>query len=286
MILAVAAVRNRKAKTLRALRSLSDNSTDIGFVIVDDGSEDGTPEAIEEQFADAHLVYGDGTLYWAGAMALGLRQARARAKHDAEGVLLFNDDVEFNAGAVDRMVELAAANPGSAIVGSTLAGLTNPVATYGGLKRASRWRPLKFELVDSSRGPVECDTFNGNSVFLPMQLWDAVEGIDDYFTHVFGDLDLGLRLKRLGYKIIQIDGAVGYCPRDHVRKAWLQPGLSLQERWDRISDPRGAPLLEYVYFGRRHAPLTWPLWIVATYGKLLLAAVASAARGEPRSRQR
>jgi len=63
---------NRKAKTLESLRLLfaQDLPPDVSLQVylVDDGSTDGTGEAIAQTYPQVTILSGTGSLFWNGGM--------------------------------------------------------------------------------------------------------------------------------------------------------------------------------------------------------------------------
>src|SRR6266478_5411898 len=93
----VAPVHNRKAITLQCLKSLSridKRGLDVHTVIVDDGSTDGTGDAIRNQYPEVDVIDGDGNLWFTEGTNLGIRRA---LMSDPKYVLLINDDQVFDA---------------------------------------------------------------------------------------------------------------------------------------------------------------------------------------------
>ena len=77
----VAPVHNRRDITLQCLRSLArinKDGLDVHIIIVDDGSTDGTSEAIAKQFPDVEIVKGDGNLCFTEGTNVGVRAALER----------------------------------------------------------------------------------------------------------------------------------------------------------------------------------------------------------------
>ena len=90
----------------RCLESLRGLET----VVVDHGSTDGTLELVARRFPDAIVLRRENRGYGAGLNA-GVRASSGRY------VLLLNSDAWAEAGAVERLVEFADANPSAAYVG-------------------------------------------------------------------------------------------------------------------------------------------------------------------------
>lgn len=66
------------------------------LVLVDDGSSDGTSEAIEEILGDrVSIVKGNGALWWAGGVNAGFDRVRNLSAAPSDLLLIINDDVIF-----------------------------------------------------------------------------------------------------------------------------------------------------------------------------------------------
>src|SRR5918998_6020285 len=78
-IAALAACHNRRRKTLSALEALFNQKLPPGVslrvYLLDAGSTDGTPHAVQNAFPEVELLRGDGSLFWNGGMRLAFSQA-------------------------------------------------------------------------------------------------------------------------------------------------------------------------------------------------------------------
>ena len=98
---------NRKEKTLVCLNSFFEADMPKGYefdiYLVDDGSTDGTSEAVKENYPNIEIIKGNGNLYWAGGMRLAWTTALERKDYDA--FLLLNDDVILFDDFLDNLIK-------------------------------------------------------------------------------------------------------------------------------------------------------------------------------------
>jgi GT2 family glycosyltransferase len=256
-------VYNRRESTLACLRTLFAQSEveqlELAVYLVDDGSTDGTQEAVAGEFPMVRLLSGDGTLFWSGGMR---RAFGAALEKGYPAYLWLNDDTILKADALRTILDahqwVCKEHSGAGvIVGSTLCPDSGE-HTYGGVVRTGRLRRLGFRLVTPSHQPIRCHTFNGNVVLVPDSIARRVGSISPEFTHGFSDRDYGLRAEKLGFKCWVAPGYVGHCGRNPPAR-WTDSSMPFGERWSLFTSPKGLPPREWATYARRHGGPLWPI---------------------------
>ncbi len=271
-ITAILASHNRRSQTVACLTSVFrqrlDGDVELEIVLVDDGSSDGTAEEVHARFPQVTVVHGDGSLYWAAAMARAEREAAASRP---EYLLWLNDDVVLEPDALATLLEASRASPSSIVVGALRDPGTGDI-TYSGVRRRG-WHPLRFERVEPDGSLARCDTFNGNVVLVPRAIYEALGGIDDRFSHAAADFDYGLRALRLGFGCLVAPKPVGECARPTVTYPWRDRELAVRERWRLLFDRKGLPPRSLARYLRRHGGPLWPIYWAAPYARAAFASL-------------
>ena len=264
---------NRREKTLTCLKSLFlaylPEGYHISVFLVDDGSTDGTGEAVKNKFPRVNVSQGNGNLFWAGGMRLAWQEA---SKFNYDSYLLLNDDTILYSHAINLLIDahtyaLEKFNQGGIYVGSTKDPVTKEF-TYGGHKLlskiSSRSQPVKPQagIIKS------CDFANGNILLVSNNVFGSIGILSDKFTHSVADYDYTLTATKKGIPLLVCSDYCGACADDHG-KNWLPGSYPVSERIKYLRSPKQLAYREYLFYIKRHFPFYWPISFLTLWAKTL-----------------
>lgn len=266
---------NRKAKTLACLDALFASTLPEGYsldvLLVDDGSTDGTEQAVRERFPQVNIIKGDGNLYWNGGMRVAFATAM---KKGFDYYLWLNDDTLLYPASIQALLttaeDIQAKQGKSVIVVGSSQDANDGQLTYGGMLRPRKWKTTTFSLIEPSDVPVECETMNGNCVLIPSEVAHAVGNIEPKFAHAMGDLDYGLRARYLGFSVWVMAGFAGTCSNNAATGSFNDASLPVTVRLRKMMQPTGLPPSSWRVFTQRHAGALWPIFWLWPYAKVML----------------
>lgn len=265
---------NRKNKTLKCLEKLHFNNASnlfhLDVFLVDDGSTDGTSEAVTEFFPEVRIINGNGNLYWNRGMSLAWRTA---GYSGYDYYLWLNDDVELFDCSVLKLIEIyenSSLKKPFILIGSTCDPISGQV-TYGGAKRSDILiKKLRFDLINPGAHLISADTMNGNIVLVPEDISNNLTGLDQQFNHALGDTDFGLRAINAGYSLHVAPSFYGTCSHNSVANSYLDKNLSKKVRFKKMLSPKGLPVQDWAIFCRRHTGKLWLIYFLWPYFKFLI----------------
>jgi GT2 family glycosyltransferase len=197
---------NGRADTLACLRSLSRCSyPNARILAVDNGSADGSEEAVRGAFPDLPLLQTGANLGFAGGNNVGIAWA---LEQGADWVLLLNNDTEVEPGLLTAMMERARRDAGVGVVGASIEYFDSPgrLWAYGGGRfnlASGRVRHIQRVVGDEqllTRGHVHFYV-TGCAMLLRRDLLERVGALDTSYFHFCEDADLCLRAEQAGYTI-------------------------------------------------------------------------------------
>jgi GT2 family glycosyltransferase len=170
---------------------------------------------VQTEHPNVVLLQGDGSLYWTGAMHLGIEYILAHAAAD-DFVLLLNDDLVFAQDLVERLVEAAGHHPGS-LIQAVESCLDDPdLIWHGG--RKMNWWTAKQRLVNHHRrisefSPDHCEPsayLTGRGVLVPLEVFRTAGNFDARYQQS-GDLEFSRRAAKADYSLLVFYGASVLC---------------------------------------------------------------------------
>ncbi|MGI8811060.1 MAG: glycosyltransferase family 2 protein [Pyrinomonadaceae bacterium] len=211
-------VHNRREITLQGIRSLdamNSDGLDVRIYVVDDGSTDGTADAVEQTFPNVVLIRADGTLHYAAGTNCGIEHA---LEWEPEFVATMNDDAVFHPDFLKWLIHTARENERS-IIGSLLLLWDEPHRVF---QVGQTWDTLSggwiipndVTIFNVSQEPFDVECIVGNCVLFPVEAIRECGLMDEKrFPHGWGDAQWLMRMRKSGWRLM-VD------PRSRV---WCEP---------------------------------------------------------------
>ena len=196
---------NGREDTLACLRSLLDE--EVEAIVVDNASTDGSAEAVAREFPDVELIRNSENLGYAGGMNTGIRRALERG---ADHVLVLNNDVELEPGAVRALVAEA---DGAGAVCPLITFASDPeIVWYAGApfdpRRGYNGRHRGFGRPAGQFTDVaETDRACGAAMLIPRAALEQVGLFDEDLFAYAEDTDWSLRARKAGFPVRVVPGA-------------------------------------------------------------------------------
>jgi N-acetylglucosaminyl-diphospho-decaprenol L-rhamnosyltransferase len=176
------------------------------IIIVDNGSSDGSVEALQAHFPFAEIIRSEFNVGFAGGNNLGLRRAEGTV------TLLMNSDVVAAADTLQALAYQFEVRPDAGVISAGLRTVSgeaqafaygdDPTLTYlvrRGSRALVRRKPLHRWDVDQ---PIETEWVSGACMAVRREAIAQVGLLDERFPLYFEDNDWCLRIRQAGWKVI------------------------------------------------------------------------------------
>ncbi len=272
----IMACHNRRSHTLACLRALEQQTLDgevtLSVFLLDDGSTDGTSQAVGEEFPDVRILPGDGSLYWNRGM---FQSFSAAIEQGFDYYLWLNDDSILYPNALQTLIRshrlLSQQGDGASIIGSAMQDPDTGAFSYGGVRRhRSKLGRVRLERIAPTDELTPCHATNGNCVLIPDAVVRKVGNLDPVFLHRWGDHDYCFRALKAGCTVWLAPGYLGQCKENPIAGTWEDRSLPALERIRKLNSPQGMQFHDYAIYMRRHRGPWWPAHLLWPYVKIAL----------------
>ncbi len=226
---------NGAEDTLVCLVSLcSLTHPDYDVIVVDNGSTDGSVHQIKTNFPDLTVIETGQNLGYAEGNNVGIRYA---LEHDAEFILLLNNDTTVAPDLLDQLINAATQNSDAGVFGATLFYMDKPdTVWFAGAQWNTKTLTFDYPYQDQTlpdNPSTATDYACGAALFFRAEVARSIGLLDDRFFLVWEESDWCLRATRAGYECALVPSAY----------VWHKVGASFAGE--------SSPLREYFDFRNR-----------------------------------
>ena len=267
---------NRKDKTLSALKSVFDahnlvkDTITIKVYLTDDGSTDGTGDAVRSIYPEVNVLQGNGQLYWAG----GMRNSwKAALTNQYDAYLLLNDDTDVNNTLFEELVKthtycINTYQQGGLYIGSTIDELTQNLS-YGGYVFTNKFLAKYKKVIPNEKHPQECELGNANILLAHKDAVEKIGMLSEGYAHGMADFDYTLKAKKSKVPVLITTNVLGTCTNDHTNPYLTFHQLPLKERIKKLYHPVGLDFKSQLNYMKRNFLYRLPFVYIAGWLKVL-----------------
>jgi GT2 family glycosyltransferase len=185
--------------TLAALASL----VGIDTICVDNGSNDGSDNAVEERFPDVELIRTGTNLGFAGGNNVGIRRALERG---ADWVLLLNNDAVAEPGLAAALAHAASVRPDAGLLACKVLFADGRGVQYAGA-RVIAWLGYSGR-ARTSGATGDVDRADGAAMAVSHTAVERAGLLDEELFAYAEDVEWSLRIRAAGLAVVYVDDAV------------------------------------------------------------------------------
>lgn len=191
-------VHNRKETTLRFIHCLKNQTyQNYELILIDDGSNDGTSEAVQKSLDNVTIIKGDGDLWWAGSLQKGYELLKKRSIPLSDIILIINDDTIFEESFLENGSSLLSKYRNILLLARCYTEQKHKLDDRG---LTIDWFRLNFTQAISDD---KIDCFSTRGLFFCMEDFNKIGGFfPKFLPHYLSDYEFTIRAKRKGMKMI------------------------------------------------------------------------------------
>lgn len=194
---------NQCALTLACISSLSSlDYTGHQIIVVDNGSQDGTAEAVRQRYPGVTVLENRENLGFAEGNNVGIRWAM---EHGADYVILLNNDTVVDSHMLTALIAAAESDSQVGIVGPLIYYYDQPEVIWSA-GSVIDWRTVAFRRLPAGVGchpsAYEVDYVTGCALCTKRQVIEQVGLLDPRYFLYYEETDWCLRGRAKGYKVM------------------------------------------------------------------------------------
>ncbi len=246
LVIAVVLAWNNYSDTRECLQTLSTSDyPNLQIILVDNGSEDGTPEHVRQDFPNISIIENGQNLGVPAGYNIGFKRA---LKAGADYVLMLNNDVSIPSDMLTALVKIAEDDPETGIVMPKILyyGSDSDVWSSGG-----KYRAFPPAILMTDKKPAAADTLRmiefapSCGLLIHRRAFEQAGLFDPGYLFMFDDWDFSQRVRANGLKI-------WYTPTTHLwhKVSRTTKGPSSPKFWHSLASSS-------VRYYRRHSRFLW-----------------------------
>lgn len=203
-VFALVLCHNGRDLTLACLESLlQQRYAPMEVLVIDNASQDGTPEAVRAAYPDLGLIRTGANLGYAGGNNVGIREALQRG---AEAVFLVNNDTLLDPDCVARLVNSLEADPQIGVIGPMVYTWDRGrvISSAGGAIDWWHADAINVGMGEADRGQYKArpvDFINGCGLMIARKAIKRVGLLDERYFMYWEEADWCVRVRRAGFSV-------------------------------------------------------------------------------------
>lgn len=189
---------------ISSIKQLNYPQKKLEIIVVDNGSQDGSPEAISQKYPQVHLIRLGKNVGFGPALNKGIKQSKG------DFIFIGNDDLVLAKNSLFRLVSYALNHAQAGIVGGKIFFKNDRQKISSSGHRYNFFSGIVSDCPYPDQEK-EVPWVQGCACLFPRYLIEKIGYYDEGFSKIyFEDFDLCLRAKRAGFKIVYLPQAVFY----------------------------------------------------------------------------